>query len=87
MPKPVDAPVADQTRPRVIGLLLVPHFSMIAFTAAIEPLRLANRAAGRTLYEWRLYSVDGRPVQASNGIEIGAVGPFSAVRDASSRVR
>ena len=54
---------------------------MIAFTSAIEPLRLANRAAGRALYEWRLYSADGAPVPASNGIEIGVGGSFVGARE------
>lgn len=68
-------------RHRVIGFLLVPNFSMIAFTSAIEPLRLANRAAGRALYSWRLYAPDGRFVVASNGIEIAVDGSYGAARD------
>jgi AraC family transcriptional regulator, glycine betaine-responsive activator len=57
-------------RKTVIGFLLVPQFSMIAFTSAIEPLRLANRVAERVLYEWRLLSGDGEPVCASNGVKV-----------------
>ncbi len=56
--------------PEQIGLLLVPNFSMMAFTSAIEPLRSANRLSGRTLYSWHLFSKDGGPVEASNGIAI-----------------
>jgi AraC family transcriptional regulator, glycine betaine-responsive activator len=56
--------------PQRIAFLLVPSFSMIAFTSAVEPLRLANRAAGRELYRWHLFSPDGKPVAASNGIEL-----------------
>jgi transcriptional regulator GlxA family with amidase domain len=56
--------------PQRIGFFLVPQFSMIAFVAAVEPLRLANRLAGKALYEWVLISADGMPVQASNGIEL-----------------
>ncbi len=56
--------------PQRLAFVLVPRFSMIAFTAAVEPLRLANRAAGKTLYDWKIYSVDGGPVIASNGIPI-----------------
>ena len=61
---------ANGDKPRRIGFLLVPDFSMIAFTAALEPLRMANRLSGRTLYQWPLISVDGRPVTASNGLSI-----------------
>lgn len=56
--------------PEMLGFLLVPNFSMIAFTSAIEPLRLANRAAGRELYRWIVLSSDGGPVSASNGIVV-----------------
>lgn len=53
---------------QTILFLLVPKFSMIAFASAIEALRLANRAVGRTVYEWRLVSKGGLPVEASNGV-------------------
>src|SRR5512147_2079830 len=54
--------------PQQIAFLLVPNFSMIAFTSAVVPLRLANRASGKELYRWHLFSPDGKPVAASNGI-------------------
>ena len=53
-----------------ILFFLIPDFSMIAFTSAIEPLRIANRLSGRPLYCWQLVSRDGGPVPASNGIGI-----------------
>ncbi|WP_332693434.1 GlxA family transcriptional regulator [Devosia sp.] len=56
--------------PQMIGFMLTEQFSMIAFTAAIEPLRLANRVSGRTLYQWQLYSADGMTAEASNGVEV-----------------
>ena len=56
--------------PLEIDFILVPNFSMMAFTSAVEPLRSANRTAERTLYQWRILSRDGDPVTASNGIEV-----------------
>src|SRR5262249_17716793 len=56
--------------PQKIAFLLVPNFSMIAFTSAVEPLRLANRVSGRSLYSWHLFSPDGGPIAASNGIAL-----------------
>jgi transcriptional regulator GlxA family with amidase domain len=53
-----------------IAFLLVPQFSMMSFSAAIEPLRSANRMSERQLFEWQLVSVDGKDVAASNGIGI-----------------
>jgi transcriptional regulator GlxA family with amidase domain len=65
--------------PQEIAFLLVPNFSMIAFTSAVEPLRLANRASGKELYRWHLYSPDGKPVAASNGISLAPEGGVDAV--------
>jgi transcriptional regulator GlxA family with amidase domain len=71
---------------QVLGFLLVPRFSMIAFTSAIEPLRLANRTAEHQLYAWRLYSPDGGPVEASNGIAINVDGAYADARGLASAI-
>ena len=63
-----------------IGFLLIPQFTLLAFASAVEPLRLANRATGRALYEWRLLSKDGLPVRASFG---GEVAVDAAIGDAA----
>ena len=55
---------------RSFGFLLLPKFSLLAFTSAVEPLRSANRLTGRPLYDWRLISRNGGPVASSGGIEI-----------------
>ena len=54
---------------RSIVFFLVPDFTLIAFATAIEPLRSANRMLGYDAYQWRLASIDGMPVRASNGVE------------------
>ena len=54
---------------RSIVFFLIPDFTMMAFATALEPLRAANRMLGFEAYQWRLASVDGRPVRASNGVE------------------
>lgn len=61
---------APRELPQNIGFVLVPNFSMIAFVSAIEPLRLANRISGTALYQWRVFSQEGRTVPASNGLMI-----------------
>ena len=58
------------TKPEHFGFLQVLNYSMIAFSSAIEPLRMANRNSGRELYRWSLYTIDGLPEKASNGLEI-----------------
>ncbi len=65
--------------PQSIALVLVPEFTMMPVTSAIEPLRLANRLAEKQLYKWTLHSLDGQPVAASNGILTMVNGDLEAV--------
>ena len=44
--------------PTIIDIILIPDFSLMAFSSAIEPLRLANRLADRKLYDWRVSPLD-----------------------------
>ena len=64
-----------------VGFMLVEHFSMIAFSSAIEPLRLANRAAQRELYRYSLWSEDGRSCRASNAVEVQVAGTFGEAQN------
>ena len=65
---PDTPPATPPDRQRGFVFLLLPRFSMAAFAAAIEPLRIANRMAGRPAYHWKLVSEDGRTATASNGV-------------------
>lgn len=58
---------ADVDQPEQFVFLLLDNFSMIAFAAAVEPLRIANRMSGKTLYAWRMASEDGEVATCSNG--------------------
>lgn len=55
--------------PQTLCFLLLPGFSMMGLMSAIEPLRVANRFRGE-LYRWRLLSLDGDAVAASNGMSL-----------------
>jgi len=55
-----------------LGFLLVPGFTQLAFSSAIEPFRVANQLADRRLYSWQILSRDGAAVTASNGLEVAA---------------
>ncbi|WP_235031308.1 AraC family transcriptional regulator, partial [Geminicoccus flavidas] len=59
----------NRSQPEIVAFLLVPSFTMIAFAAALEPLRIANRMSGKELYRWVILSKDGQPVASSVGIE------------------
>jgi len=58
----------DPTRPLRFGFLLLPRYSMIAVSSAIEPLRMANQLDGRRYYDWIVLTFNGEPLVASNGI-------------------
>lgn len=66
---------------RHFAFLLLPDFSMIALSSAIEPLRMANRLRGVPCYRWTLLSTDGLPVCASNGIEFRPEAALNACPD------
>ena len=69
----------SQAKPTRFGFLLLPNYSMIAFSSAVEVLRMSNRLSGQTLYDWPTYTMTGEPVPASNGL---AITPRGAIGDA-----
>lgn len=63
-------PLPAQAKTREFAFLALPRFTLLAFSSAIEPLRIANQLTQQPLYRWRLLSVDGAPVESSAGIRI-----------------
>ena len=53
-----------------VGFVLVPDFPLMAYTAAVVPLRAANTLSGCELYRWWHAAPGGGRVQASNGLGI-----------------
>lgn len=53
-----------------LGFLLVPTFAILPYAATVEPLRAANLLMRRTLFDWRHLTVDGAPIESSNGLRI-----------------
>lgn len=47
--------------------LLVENFSHLAFSCALEPLRIANLVSGQPLYRWSLAAENGATATCSNG--------------------
>lgn len=64
------SPRIDPPAPISVGFVLVPDFPLMAYSAAVEPMRAANTLSGCTLYEWWHAAPGGGTVRASNGIEI-----------------
>ena len=70
------------TRTRDIVFVLVPEYSFIAFSSAVEPLRMANRMHGEPLYRWRVVTVGGAPVTSSSGLLVQIDGDLGSGEDA-----
>ena len=79
MSQPPTLPQSTDATPvtRHFAFLLLDRFTLLAFAAAIEPLRLANRAAGKTLYAWSVISATGQPVICSNGTSVSVNGAMT----------
>ena len=71
--------------PERFAFVLVPNFSMIAFAAALEPLRIANRMANQELYSWQIVSSNGGSVRASNGCVVATEQSLAEVAIGSGR--
>ncbi|MER9884018.1 GlxA family transcriptional regulator [Mesorhizobium sp. M0118] len=63
-------------QPIEIDIVAFPETTLILIAAVIEPLRAANRIAGKTLYSWRFLSIDGRPAETTSQLDIAVSGPF-----------
>lgn len=68
-------------RPYRYGFLLTPDFTLIAFSSAVEVLRMANLTSQQELYRWSVLSLDDRPVASSASFEIQPNLPFAHARE------
>src|SRR5271154_3114064 len=59
----------------------MPEFSNLGIAAATEPLFVANWLAQRAVFEWKVVSVDGNPVCASNGRLVTVDGDLTVAED------
>ena len=78
-------PVPDPGSTRSYAFILVPGFTLLAFAAAVEPLRIANQLSQQPLYRWRLLSDTGQPVASSSGIPVGVDGRLD-LQDKTTRL-
>lgn len=62
------------------AFLLIPGYSQLGFSCALEALSLANRyPEGGPYYRWRVLSETGDPVAAYNGVKITADGGLESL--------
>ena len=72
-------PVSAPKKTRWFGFLLLPEFTLLAFSAALDPLRIANQLAQKPLYGWLVISENGKSVSSSSGIDIAVHAGLSQV--------
>ncbi|HBM60170.1 MAG TPA: AraC family transcriptional regulator [Citreicella sp.] len=61
---------ATDPRPRRFVFVLLPDFTLLSFSAALEALRIANRMADRPLYSWVLTGAEGDSISCSAGVPV-----------------
>ncbi|MFZ0488365.1 MAG: GlxA family transcriptional regulator [Arenicellales bacterium] len=61
---------AESSPPQVFNFLVVPNFTLMAYTSALEPLRMANKLSGRELYGWNTVSLSESHTTSSSGVTI-----------------
>ena len=64
---------------RRIGFLLLEHFSMMAFTGAVDAIVTANLVSGKPLYRFETFSVEGATVRSDLAINISVDGDLQAI--------
>ncbi|AXI46568.1 AraC family transcriptional regulator [Sulfitobacter sp. SK012] len=57
----------DTDKPCRFVFVLLDNFSLLAFSTALESLRVANRMAGRTVYSWTIIGEGGASISCSAG--------------------
>ena len=63
---------ADPT-PLSVAILVLDECNTLSFAAAVDPMRAANRRAGKTLFDWQFYTPTERPVTLTSGLQINGL--------------
>ncbi len=56
--------------PLKIAILVLEDSNMLALAAAVDPMRAANRLAGRPLFDWSYVTASGAPAALTGGISV-----------------
>ncbi len=67
---------APSAEPLRVAVLVFSGCSIMCVASTIDPLRAANRIAGRTIFDWTLVSPDGRPAITTSGLPVAVAGRF-----------
>ena len=84
MPQPIQRQLVEldsvPAKPRRFVFVLLDNFTLLSFAAAIDCLRLANRMAGKPLYEWKVLGEGGETVSSSTGTVFQLDGDLDELR-------
>lgn len=61
-----------------VVIVALPESSIMSLASVLDPMRAANRVAGKVLFEWKILSPAGQPVLLTCGVSIAVDGMFSA---------
>ncbi|MEO0360794.1 MAG: helix-turn-helix domain-containing protein [Pseudomonadota bacterium] len=73
---------APDDAPLDVDLVILPQVSLLSLASVMEPMRGANRVAGRPLFRWRLLSPGGVACASSSGLPLAVEGAFDPARAA-----
>lgn len=63
---------APDPEPLSVGILVMADTNALSLAAAVDPMRAANRRAGRVLFTWRFHSAEGASVPLTAGFDVAA---------------
>ncbi len=59
--------------PLTIGVLVLEASNTLSLAAVLDPLRTANRRAGKELFRWVLLTPNGAPVSLTSGLQVPGI--------------
>ena len=74
-------PVPRARDTRWFSFLLLDGFTLLAFSSALDPLRIANQVSGKPLYGWHVVSETGASAASSSGLSVEVHGALKDVPD------
>ncbi|MCK0151605.1 GlxA family transcriptional regulator [Marivita sp. S6314] len=74
-------PITQPRETRWFNFLLLDGFTLLAFSSAVDPLRIANQVSGAPLYGWHVVSETGASVASSSGLSVEVHGALAGVDD------
>ncbi|MEP2534164.1 GlxA family transcriptional regulator [Shimia sp.] len=61
---------SPDTSPLKTAILVLDDCNTLSFAAAVDPMRAANRRAGKPLFNWEFYTALGAPAHLTSGLRV-----------------